>query len=238
MNAFEANGIGRYCGGKYEDVNINGIVKIQDDIIAQKMTCNGIAKVNGLVKIANLDIAGILKQSGNLEVENLRVNGKINTMGNIKFNNLYGVGEVNATVNVVADIVRFNGNLSCGGDFTASEFNVKGGVKNIKGLLNSEIIDIEFMYGGYINEIGGSIVKIKKNRNTKFFNSLKSKILKINTIDADEINLEFSEVKTINGHNVIIGEGCFVEKVEYTGVLEISPTSKVKNIINLNKEGV
>ncbi|MGL4742407.1 MAG: hypothetical protein ACRC41_16710 [Sarcina sp.] len=236
MNTFDANGIGHCCGGSYEDLNINGIVKIEDDIIAQNMSCNGIARVKGIVKVTDLNIDGVLKQFGDLDVENLNVNGRVTTTGNIKINNLRGCGELKSSSSIVTDIVNFRGSLSSCGDFTASEFNVRGCVRNIEGLLNSEIIDITFEYGGYINEIGGSVVKITKNRNNKFFSKLKPKILKVNSIDADDISLEFSKVGTINGHNIVVGDGCIIDKIEYTGRLEISPNSKVTSLINRTKE--
>lgn len=235
MNMFDANGIGSCCGGNYENLNINGIVKFEDDIIAKKMTCSGIAKIKGFVKVVDLKIDGVLKQFGSLEGENLNVNGRVTTTGSIKIINLCGEGEVKAKDSIVADIVNFNGCISSCGDFTASEFNLRGGVKNIEGLLNSEVIDIRFNQGGYINEIGGSVVKITKNKNSNFFAGLKSKTLVINSIDGDNVSLEFSNVGTINGQNVVVGDGCLIDKIEYTGTLSVSPNSKVKQVINRSK---
>jgi hypothetical protein len=47
-------------------------------------------------------------------------------------------------------------------------------------------------------------------------------------IEGDDIDLRFSQVKLVRGHNVTIGKGCRIDKVEYTGSLNIIDNGVVK----------
>ena len=47
------------------------------------------------------------------------------------------------------------------------------------------------------------------------------------TIEGDEIYLEYTKAKVIRGNNVTIGEGCEIELVEYKSLFEKSDKSVV-----------
>jgi hypothetical protein len=77
-------------------------------------------------------------------------------------------------------------------------------------------------------EIGGENISVKLSA---FDDSLVAKLLKTvfsyrrefitESVEGDNIYLEGTTTKVVRGNNVIIGKGCYVEKVEYSGEIKI-----------------
>ena len=55
----------------------------------------------------------------------------------------------------------------------------------------------------------------------------KRKFLTTNLIEGDKITLENTKCKIVRGHDIVIGPGCEIDKVEYTGKLTIDKDSTV-----------
>ncbi len=101
---------------------------------------------------------------------------------------------------------------------------------NIKGLLSVDNIEIILQRRSNITEIGGEKLSVRKEDkgifSNLFFNS--RYILIVEEIEADEIYLEYTKCKVVRGNNIIIGEGCNIEKIEYNNELEVNEKSIVK----------
>ncbi|MBU5455904.1 hypothetical protein [Caproiciproducens sp. MSJ-32] len=111
----------------------------------------------------------------------------------------------------------------------AEDFYAEGKI-NIKGLLSVDNIEIILQRRSNITEIGGEKLSVRKEDkgifSNLFFNS--RYILIAEEIEADEIYLEYTKCKVVRGNNIIIGEGCNIEKIEYNNELEVNEKSIVK----------
>ena len=52
-------------------------------------------------------------------------------------------------------------------------------------------------------------------------------------IEADRIYVEYAYIKKISGHDIIIGPGCEITAIDYTGSVEIHENSTVKKLTKL-----
>lgn len=51
--------------------------------------------------------------------------------------------------------------------------------------------------------------------------------LEVETIEGDEIDLEGTKAELVRGKTVVIGAGCEIERVEYSGALTVDKAAKV-----------
>ncbi|HIC96284.1 TPA: hypothetical protein EYP12_06635 [Candidatus Bipolaricaulota bacterium] len=57
--------------------------------------------------------------------------------------------------------------------------------------------------------------------------------LEAELIEGDEISLEWTRARTVRGKKIEIGEGCEIERVEYSEELRVSPGAEVKERVKL-----
>lgn len=50
-------------------------------------------------------------------------------------------------------------------------------------------------------------------------------------IEADEVYVEYANIRHLSGYEMIIGPECEIDEIEYSGSLPIDETSTVKNQI-------
>ncbi len=209
------SGAGSVGGGEYENISISGSGKVTSDIRCQSFKSSG-----------SVHIAGSVECSGEFKIAG---SGLVD--GDVKCGscNLAGAAKVKS--------IEANGELKLAGAFNA-DGNVSGekviivGVANINGLINGDEIRITFDGCVKANEIGGGTIEIapKKEQKAYWFGKKRikpSKLSEIGTIEGDEISLELVKADVVRGANVTIGDGCEIEKVEYSESLEISENAHV-----------
>jgi cytoskeletal protein CcmA (bactofilin family) len=82
-------------------------------------------------------------------------------------------------------------------------------------------------------EIGGEKITVRKNglafRLSQFLKSLfnQEERLETDTIEGDEIDLEFTTAKAVRGNRVVIGRGCDIGTVEYKTEFRLEKDGKV-----------
>ena len=52
-------------------------------------------------------------------------------------------------------------------------------------------------------------------------------VLEAELIEGEEIDLQATKAGVVRGRNVVIGPGCEIERVEYSGSLMVAPEAKV-----------
>ena len=60
-----------------------------------------------------------------------------------------------------------------------------------------------------------------------------SKIIPIPVIEADFIHIEYTKANLVSGQDVIIGDLCIIERVEYRNSIKISEKSVVNEVVKL-----
>lgn len=96
MDNFKLNGIGKFDGGEYYDVNVNGL-----------------GTLNGDLNCTNLFVNGMFKSKGNIKAkEELNVNGTGKFLENVKCSNFNLQGSAKFEKNLEAESVKIEGFLT------------------------------------------------------------------------------------------------------------------------------
>lgn len=195
------NGMGNASGGVFHQVEINGRGKVDANLTCHTFRCHGQADVDGDVQATETEINGVLHIAGNLKTDNIKVSGKAEIKGNLFGENM-----------------RFEGTVTAEGDCEAEVFFSRGKF-NLNGLLNAGEIKIDMFGHCKVKEIGGDAIHIwRRHKNfpmiMRLFNPLGSQ-LSADTIEGNDIHLEFTHAKVVRGHHVTIGQGCKIGRVEY-----------------------
>ena len=191
------SGAGAIGAGEYDNVRISGS-----------------AKGEGLIRCKSFHASGSFS-GGEIECsEDFHVSGAIKTEGNMK-----------------GKEIKLSGAIKTGGDVEAEEIKISGEV-NCGGLINAErlYVNLDSTASSTAENIGGSKITIEKGKSGGFFCRLLKKSGKFNvseSIEGDEINIEYTSAKTVTGRNVKIGEKCEIGLVQYSESIEISPKAKI-----------
>ncbi len=232
-------GVGKIPSGDYDNINISGLGTICGDVHANKVDVSGKGKSLGGIDCKYLYVSGTFKGE-----ENVRSSKEINISGLAKFisidcDYIYVSGKISLDKDLNFNKVSIEGWLTVLENCQGQEFIVDGKV-NIKGLLSADKIDISIRGKNYIKEIGGEEISIKDGGKVtvKILGLSKtiSSYMECDLIEGDKIDIENTRCKVIRGENIIIGEGCVIDKVECSGDLSIDKKSEVLDIIYTNKD--
>ena len=144
------------------------------------------------------------------------VNGYCKTKGIIKGKFLEVNGRVNSEKEVSFDNIKVSGELFVNGNCQCEDLYLDGRMK-ISGLLSGDNLDLNI---SKVNEL----LFFYKERNAKLI---------CDEIEADEIYLENTYCNIVRGRNITIGDGCVLNKIEYTGEINITGKSEIKEKVYL-----
>lgn len=238
MNNFsdlKISGMGRTGGGKYRDIKISGKGEIDGDIESDTLKISGFGKLNGNAKVEKISVSGLGTISGNVECRSISDSGSLTIEGSLNADEIRVNGSMSVKEGVKSAYISCSGLLNSGAGIEAEEFRSRGEFK-IKGLLNANDVDVIFGWHSFANEIGGEEIRIRHSHYMlsfilSFFG--KRDRLEADLIEGNNIMVEYAEVKTIRGKNILIGDNCRVDLVEYSGELGISPRAIVKNRVRV-----
>jgi cytoskeletal protein CcmA (bactofilin family) len=283
---------------KCDSFHCSGSAEINGDLVAKELRCSGNLEVDGSITVeenlsssGNTEVAknvrcgGALSTSGNLEVggdlevQSFRCSGFAEIEGSIQGQDIHISGSLEAADSIHCATFECSGNLELEGDLEAETVTLSGSTE-ISGLLNAEVVDICADAHSEIDDIGGSMIKVLRNRpftrkqNKTFtafggrlivsmdddsedggdsqpkgglFAGLGEKLsnlthpitlsfgngrLEAETIEGDTVELENTTAQVVRGARVVIGEGCSIERVEYSESLDALPGT-VKEAIKL-----
>jgi cytoskeletal protein CcmA (bactofilin family) len=209
-------GQGSSGGGKFEDVIIKGNGQISGDVECKNYKVYGNTEMEGNLKSDFVEIKGRAEFEGDLIADVLKIQGEVQIIGDL-----------------TTDEALITGNIKADGDFNAEIFTLEGGFE-IDGLLNADILNINMYWPCKVSEIGGTEIKVRKEEKFSFLGlknmimpHSKTKLLKADTIEADEIYLENTQAKIVRGNNIKLGPECIIELVEYKESFQNDENSKV-----------
>jgi cytoskeletal protein CcmA (bactofilin family) len=223
-------------GGTFNDVIIAGEGKINGDLVCSVFKIHGDSKVDGSVKTISAKINGRTMIKGNLEADEFKINGSCEVGGNVSVKEIKVSGENITRGMLSAEKVEIRGRIKIEKDCNAEIFNSKGGF-TINGLLNAGEIDIDLYAPCSAKEIGGEKINIKRGNTFSLRNLITSLFPAINlrdelitdSIEGDDIYLEWTKTKVVRGNNIVIGPGCEVDLVEYKKSFQQDKDSNVKS---------
>lgn len=228
------SGSGTAGGGKYADVTISGSGRINGDIECVDFKTSGSSKVVGNLKAETIKISGSARVEGDIEVGEMKVSGSSHVVGQVKGQSVKISGSTHIEGNLYGEEVSVSGSVNIGKDCEAESFKASGNFK-IQGLLNAGEVNINLGGKSSVKEIGGENIEVRvsvmdnfffKKVIDKMFNSQGE--LTTDLIEGDEIYLENTNAKIVRGKNITIGEGCNIVLLEYSGDINISSESTVK----------
>lgn len=221
-------------GGIFDDVIIKGMGKIKGDIKARVIENNGVGAIFGEVESENLMISGSLNIDKDVTLEeSFNLKGIANIGRGMSCENLIVEGHL-----VIKDSLKFSnakidGILKMKSGVTGDEFELTGQIE-LLGDLRVNLVKIDFMEKSSVSGILADKVEIKTKQEVKksLLNKFKSKtIFKCDEIRAKDIYIENVECKILVADNVIIGENCKIDRVEYIDRFEFAKSSEVKETI-------
>lgn len=217
------SGAGSTGGGTFNEVSCSGAAKVNGNIICAKFSASGAAKVEG-----DIDCHG-----------KISVSGAFKGMGNVKGEIFKASGAAKVMKNVSAKEISITGAASIHGDCEGENVTISGAV-DIDGLLNAENVTINLEANGTgcntVGQIGGGtvIIRTRSHALSQLFGFLsKGQWLKTTLIEADRVELDNTKAETVRTIDAIIGSGCEIGVLEYSGEVEISENAKVGKTVKI-----
>jgi cytoskeletal protein CcmA (bactofilin family) len=232
------SGAGELGGSvKCTSFRCSGSAEVDGDLQAGELRSSGNLEVEG-----DLDVAGQLSSSGNLEVEgNLRCGDLVSSSGNLEVEgsmeapsfHCSGAAEISGSIqggeirisgsvevydSIHCSAFECSGSLELKGDLESETVKFTGDTE-IGGLLNAEVVTISARAKSQITNIGGSTIRVLRKSNGLFGRGG----LKSETIEGDTVELENTTAQVVRGKQVVIGEGCHIQRVEYSESLDAHP---------------
>lgn len=229
VKEIKISGTGTIAAGDYFSIKIVGDGDILGNIKASQIKVLGGAISKGEVVSDILNISGSFNCDENLSSENLiKVSGSANLKGKLKGNEVNIYGNLAVDKNIEVNNLKIMGQIEALNDCECTTFYLNGSGK-IDGLLSADKVKMKLYGRSYIKEIGGEeiIVEINKIKKILSLRTIESGHLKSNLIEGDKINIINTKCDLVRGHNIIIGPGCKINKIEYTGTLTVDKTSEI-----------
>lgn len=227
-------GVGNASGGEFNDVSINGQGDVEGNIVSTRFNLNGEGTVNGAIRTQDGSVIGTTTIKGTLDADRFKIFGTARVLGDATVKDFTIDGTVTIQGAVKSETVGLRGTTTIHGDCNAEKFECKGSF-TIDGLLNAGKIDITLYGSAKAREIGGENVRVRKETGpfANVVNAILQKfdrqqVLVADTIEGDEVVLEFTKARIVRGNYVRLGQGCEVELVEYKGTLDQAPGAVVK----------
>lgn len=189
-------------GGSYHKIKVMGELAVLQDISAHRI------KVMGSVKSSSdvtCDSIGIM---GEMIANHLTVREKASILG-----------ELSAVV-VTAEEMDILGEVRCKEEMSCGSLKVRGAIE-IAGMLNTESIRIKSSNLSRVKEMGGRSIQVSPAF------PYPRRVLRSELIEFDDIDIKCTEAAVVRGKNVVIGENCIIDLVEYSDNLIRHPRAKI-----------
>ena len=130
MDNYKLNGIGKFEGGEFFNVTINGVGTLINDLNCENLDINGMFKSKGMIKTKNkidingsakfienvkcsdLTLQGSAKFEKNLEAENVKIEGLLTVDGELNVGNIeisstcFSIKELHADTILINDLYK------------------------------------------------------------------------------------------------------------------------------------
>ncbi|MCH3963754.1 MAG: polymer-forming cytoskeletal protein [Clostridium sp.] len=252
------SGSGSVGGGIYNEVKISGSGKINGDIDCKFLKVSGSGEIQGSVVVnGDIKFSGSGRIKGNIKSDRIDISGSMKVEGNIeKADEFKASGSSSVSEDAKIAKMKISGSSSVGGNLYAEEVEISGGINvkgdcesenfkahgfiRIGGLLNAGQINMVLHGKSVAREIGGENINI---RMSAFDESIVGKLLRsaffykkelvVESIEGDDIYLEGTTADIVRGKNITIGRECNINRVEYSGKINIINGGKVERQVRI-----
>ena len=175
-------------------------------IIGKNGNCNGNISWNGYFKSETLENLGNLSLSFEYDFKNIITSGYIFSDKDISCERFYGFGVINSPAICAEDIILITKKETIIGSLAGSNITIR----------HAYMPDKTFK----------SIPKTSKYK-TQYGDT---QIIKIPQIEGDRISIEYVRSELVSGGDVIIGDMCVIDRVEYKKSISISEKAVVNEV--------
>jgi|LSQX01.2.fsa_nt_gb cytoskeletal protein CcmA (bactofilin family) len=242
MNDCTISGSGTISGGEYRNVRISGAGKVTGDLKCESFSCSGASNVEGSIVCSDFNCSGSTKVKGDLKsTGTVRISGSTIISGTVSAGEIRSSGSFHAENTVSANSsVSMSGSTRIDGDLIAENITISGLVK-VSGLMNGGNVSICPSGNSRTGSIGGTNITIKNdspnyfiNFIAKFFSNSNSDFsFETDSIEGDKIEIFHTKAKLVRGGVVTIGDGCEVERVEYSESITYSDHCKIGEMVEI-----
>ena len=247
------SGSGKSSGGRCGEVHISGSGKIQGTLVCDSFhvsgagkvedggltvcgpaICSGSGKVEGPFRAQSLRVSGAFSALGDAEIElGAAVSGSLKVEGLLRAGSLNVSGVCSVERGIQAGQIEISGVLKTPCDVQAENLRSNGALQ-IDGLLNAETVELMLIGDNLVKNIGGGSVLVRrKGTGFTLFRGFKRVHLAADQIEADEIDIEYTDAQTVRGINVHIGPECVIDRVEYSGTLTTDANCTVREKVKV-----
>ncbi|MDO7906605.1 hypothetical protein Q5741_09245 [Paenibacillus sp. JX-17] len=215
------------AGGVMGEVKLTGDGIIHGSLDCLKLSCTGDIIIHGDLIADSVRMMGEMQIEGTARVQSLKITGDTEIHRSLSAEQMAVIGECSIGGDLQVEDLKMTGQLQVKGNCQAEQFAVRGAV-NMNEMLNSDVVEIKLHGMSRIREIGGRSIRVERKQGFPLviLNGGKS-WLSADQIEGDEISLEYTEAQVVRGSNVVIGSGCRIGLVEYTGECICSPKAEV-----------
>lgn len=233
---FKIIGDNTAAGGYYNDARIVGNSVINGDLDCSTFKSTGDSKVNGNLKAESLRVTGSVSITGSVKSDNVVITGNVDSNGDVRSQMLMIRGGITTEGGIIGEDIKLKGYVTIKKNCESERFKADGQLL-IDGLLNADEVIIKAYGQSRVSEIGGDKITVGKGSNSSVAQMIKFLFMPSNfhngtldadSIEGDEIRLAHTRAKAVRGTNVVIGDGCEIDLVEYKGTLRIHGRSSVK----------
>lgn len=223
----DIEGVTSFDGGEFNRVTVNGVASVKNELKANEIEIDGVFNASGEVLAKHITVDGVSNFKGNLRCQEAEIDGVLNLKGGkLEAETLSCDGTIKSEGEINADRIEADGCISAReiyGDkicihSVSDTFHIGDGVQAIVSGVNSLLRSLN-IDRREVPATEENIAAFRKMQNSR-----------IGTLEATEIEIEYTDVTRLAGNDVTIGEGCYVENVDCDGILRVSKNAVVKNV--------
>ena len=198
-----------------------------------KVSISGSGRLFGEVRCNNFSASGTSKGEGVTCTERFKVSGASSFSGQVKAKNVRTAGSFSCGTLVAEEQLSASGSLRVGGDVQAKSVCIAGGLQ-CGGTLHAESIELQADKQMSLGSITGGSIRTRRKPISIF---LKRRVTATSAIKGNELDLEYVTAPCVTGRKVVIGKGCKIDLVQYSGEIQISPKATVGKVKKIEKDG-
>ena len=234
------SGSGVVAPGEYEEVIVSGSCKIEGPVRCGRLRCSGSVHGSGKIECAGTaEFSGSTHLDGELEAASVVCSGSFSCADLRASGSAELSGSARLSGGVSGGSVHIGGSTTLEGDIEGESVRIGGAIET-PGMINGETVEI-FPGRSSVGAVGGGRITVRgtgigraEKRRFPFFRKVKENIETLtvrDSIEGDEIELEYTVCPQVTGKRVTIGSGCRIDRVCYSEECTVAPDATVGELI-------
>jgi cytoskeletal protein CcmA (bactofilin family) len=214
------NGDGTVSPGTYGSVLINGAGVISGELRCRELTINGTGRCAASVEADSISINGGATFEGPVRTSEFKCVGSTDVHAGMGVSRLKVRGKLSMDGGLAAGEVDLGGELRVGASATVDSLTGEGRFV-VGDVLESARIELRIHGQSAANTVRCQTMRLRAPEGfTAVFTAFADRRLVADTIEGGELELIDTTAKLVRGARVTLGEGCRIDVVEYSDVLQ------------------